>query len=117
MLYALRRCLGFCLVHCQCNCMAVVRKSYFVHVIIISFKHTGTPVLFVDDPGELASDEERCSAMNTGDGVLTKQVDELCQVVSYRMVGNFHGKSEKVLKINFCGFKFHGSNRHSAVPL
>ena len=84
-------------------------------IFCISFKHAGIPVLFVEDPGDLASDEERCSAINSGDGVLTKQVDELCQVVSYHMAGNFYGKSEKVLRI-FCGFKFRGSNGCSAVP-
>ena len=28
---------------------------------------------------------------------------------------NFHGKSEKTLKINFCGFKFRGSNQSSLI--
>ena len=27
------------------------------------------------------------------------------------MAGNFRGKSEKALKINFCGFKFRDSNQ------
>ena len=29
---------------------------------------------------------------------------------AYRMAGNFRGKSEKALRIKFCGFKFCDSN-------
>ena len=36
---------------------------------------------------------------------------------SYRMVGNFRGKSEKALKINFRGFKFRDSNQSKGVVL
>ena len=31
------------------------------------------------------------------------------------MAGNFRGKSEKALKINFCGFKFRDSNQSRGV--
>ena len=33
------------------------------------------------------------------------------------MGANFHGKSEKALKINFCGFKFHDSNQSRGMAL
>ena len=33
------------------------------------------------------------------------------------MAGNFHGKSEKALKINFRGFKFRDSNQSRGVAL
>lgn len=53
---------------------------------IVSFKHTATPVLFTDDSGELASDEESCSVANTSGNSLpvenTEQVGGLHQVVS-----------------------------------
>ena len=35
----------------------------------------------------------------------------------YRMAGNFHGKSEKALKINFHAFKFRDSNQSRGVAL
>ena len=58
----------------------------YFFLVIVSFKHTATPILFMDDPGELALDEESYSAMNTGSGgILTnnrEQVGELSQVVS-----------------------------------
>lgn len=31
---------------------------YIVYLLIGSFKHSPTPVLFTDDPGDLASDNE-----------------------------------------------------------
>ena len=39
--------------------------------------------------------------------------------ILYRMAvgANFHGKSEKALKINFRGFKFHDSNQSRGVAL
>ena len=35
----------------------------------------------------------------------------------YRMAGNFRGKSEKALKINFRGFKFRDSKQSRGVAL
>ena len=35
----------------------------------------------------------------------------------YRMAGNFRGKSEKALKFNFRGFKFHDSNQSRGMAL
>ena len=65
--------------------MRLNRSSHFL--LTVSFKHTATPVLFADDPGDLASDEdthsESYSAVNAeGGGVLREQVGELRQVVS-----------------------------------
>ena len=37
--------------------------------------------------------------------IMDKNTDTVC------MAGNFRGKSEKALKINFCGFKFRDSNQ------
>ena len=53
-----------------------VHIQVITYIFIISFQHTGTPILFLDDPGELTS-EERCSVTKGP----AKQVDELCQVV------------------------------------
>ena len=41
----------------------------------------------------------------------------LSTTMRYRMAGNFRGKSEKTLKINFRGFKFRDSNQSRGVAL
>ena len=59
-----------------------------------------------------ASEEER------------SRVDQVWSKIPYYTIwwvifvgSNFHGKSEKALKINFCGFKFHDSSQSRGVAL
>ena len=46
---------------------------------------------------------------------LDNKVCTVPRTCMYRMAGNFRGKSEKALKINFCGFKFRDSNQSRAA--
>ena len=53
--------------------------------------------------------------MNFGPALLVGE--NSTQLLMYRMVGNFRGKSEKSLKIKFRGFKFRDSNQSRGVAL